>query len=884
MNNSNITYLQTTNYQSVLFQRILVLCFLFCTPFLANAQVQDSTVSSIADSTYSLDSLGTDSLGFSVSNHKSSLEEQVDYDADDSIILNLQEKKAYLYGNAKILFGAIKLNADYIVIDFDKKDVFATGIIDDSTQKYVGRPAFDDKGKIYEADTMRYNFETKKGISYGVLTTEKDGYIHGERVLRDSLENIYVKDARFTTCNLPDPHFYIKADKIKVIPKKQIVTGPANLVIADINTPLFVPFGFFPIPDKRKHGIMFPTFGESQERGFNLRGLGYYIPVNDYFDVELATDIYFRGSWGATLRSKYYRKYRYRGQVQFSYNRNQFNEPESPAFKVSNDYKLNWSYSRDAKAKPGSTFSANVNFVTSSFLKNNTTNYEDIISTNSNSSISYSKGFFKRNLNLSVVSNMNQNLTTGDLTMTLPQLTANVSRQMPFKKFKSKNKTAKSFLNNLGVSYQGTFRNEIKTIDTVLVSGVGEVFGQERPIGTPNLLDDFRSGASHTIPISTSFKALKWVTVAPSFSFKEFWNFQTTNRLYDSELDSLLVRKINGFERAYSYRTSISFSTILYGTKLFKKESKLQAIRHVMRPNLSAVWNPDFTSGEENGEREYINEELEFTSYNIFTESVVGRPTLGKQASLNFGLGNNLEIKVLSAKDTANGGVKKVKIIESLNIGSGYNFQADSFHLSNFSINANTTILNKIRMTFSTTLDPYAYELTSATTQRRVNEFAVNGMDKLGHFTRSRMSISTNLNPQAFKKKESENINEEELEFINNNLNHYIDFNLPWSLNLNYNFNATTPALTESTISQSITFNGDIKLSENWKIGVNSGYDITKKDIAITSLDFYRNLHCWDMSFKWYPIGRQMFEFGIKVKSSTLQDLKLNRRRSWFDF
>ena len=875
-----------TNYQSLLFQRVLVICFLFCTPFLASAQSQDSSLAILSDSTYTLDSIGNDSIGFSIRNHKSSLDNNVEYEADDSIILNLQEKKAYLYGNAKIFFDEIKLNAEYIVIDFDKKDVFATGIINDTTKKYVGRPAFEDNGKIYEADTMKYNFESKKGISYGVLTKEKDGYIHGRRVLRDSHENIYVKDAKFTTCNLPEPHFYIKADKIKVIPKKQIVTGPANLVIAGINTPLFVPFGFFPIPDKRKHGILFPTFGESQERGFNLRGLGYYIPVNDYFDVQLSTDIYFRGSWGATIRSKYYRKYRYRGQLQFSFNRNQFGEPEAPSFKVSNDYKLKWSYRRDSKAKPGSNFSANVNFVTSSFLKNNTTNYQDIISTNSNSSISYSKGLFNRKLNLSLVSNMNQNLTTGSLTMTLPQLTASVSRQMLFKKFKSpKSKTLQSFMRNLGVSYQGTLRNEIRTVDTVLVSGVGEIFGKSPPAGTPNLWDDFRNGVSHSIPVSTSFKALKWVTVSPGFSFNEYWYFKTTEKSWDSADTSVFTdNNINGFARAYSYRTSIGISTILYGTKNFKKGHKLRAIRHVVRPNISAVWNPDFSTGEKNGYRTYIDSGKVARSYSIYENGLLGRPSSGPQGSLNFGLGNNLEIKVAAPKDTANGGVKKVKIIESLNIRSGYNFLADSFHLSKISINANTTILNKIRMTFNTTFDPYAYELTGTNSHRRVNEFALNRMNKLGYFTKSRISISTDLNPQALKKKTSENVNDEELEYINNHLGDYVDFNLPWSLRINYNFEANTPALLEKVISQGFSFAGDIKLSENWKIGVNSGYDITNKKVTITSLDFHRNLHCWEMRLKWFPIGRQMFEFGIKVKSSTLQDLKLNRRRSWFDF
>ncbi len=838
------------------------------------------------DSIVATDTVFQDTIRFDIDKHQSEIEDQVDYNAQDSTIIDFINKRAYLFGKAEVFFEDIQLNADYIAIDFDTKDVLATGTWVDSTKKYIGRPSFNDAGKVYEADTMRYNFKSKKGISYGVLTTEKDGFIHGKRVLRDSQENIYVKNAQFTTCNLPHPHFYIKADKIKVIPGKQIITGPANLVIEGINTPLVVPFGFFPIPEKRKQGILFPTFGQSQERGYNLRGLGYYIPVNDFFDIQVAGDIYFRGSWGATLRSNYYKRYKYRGNLQFSFNKNEFGEPESPEFRISNDYNLRWSYTKDAKSRPGSNFSANVNFVTSSFLKNNTTNYSDIISTNSNSSISYSKGFLNRKVNLNIASNINQNLSTGDLTMTLPQLTANMSRQMPFKNFSTKSKSLKSFMRNLGVSYQGTFRNEIRTKDTILIGSIQERFSGRPSIKTASLADATKNGISHRIPISTSFKALKWITISPNISFDEYWYLETTNKKWDSENDTLVTATIPGFDRALSYRTSISMSTIIYGMKVFKKESKLQAIRHVVRPNLSAVWAPDFSAGENNGYRTVQTDTPQvFNTYSIYENGLLGRPNSGPQASLNFGIGNNLEIKIKSKKDTTNGGIKKIKIIENFNINSGYNFLADSFHLSTFRLSGNTTILNKIRMTFGTTFDPYQWELNSDRTKsyRRKN-YALSSMNTLGHFTQSNLSISTNLNPDAFQRKSSQNANEQELEFINNNLQNYIDFNIPWSLSINYNMRASKPVLLEKNITQSLTFNGDIKLSKNWKIGINSGYDISKKELSLTSLNFFRDLHCWQMNFEWYPIGRQMFSFGINVKSSTLQDLKLNRRRSWFDF
>lgn len=891
MINTKLTYLQRTNYQPLLFQRLSLLCLLLCTTLLIQAQTRDSSTSldsiiTTADSLTTNDSLNGDSISFSIANHKSDLDAPVEYQAEDSIVMDLPNKKAYLFGKAQIVFQDITLIADYIEIDFDSKDVFATGTKDDSSGNYVGRPSFDDKGKIYEADTMKYNFETKKGISFGVLTTEKDGYIHGERVLRDSLENIYVKDAKFTTCNLPDPHFHIKADKIKVIPRKQIVTGPANLVIEDISTPLFVPFGFFPIPEKRKKGIIFPTFGESAAFGFNIRNLGYYLPVNDYIDLQLSTDVYFRGSWRAALNARYNRRYKYSGNLSLETSRFRRGEPEDPSFQITSDYKVNWRYRRDNKAKPGTTFGANVNFFTSSFLENNSTNFDDVISTNSNSSINYSKSLFNRNLNLAVTSNMSQNLGTGSLNLTLPQLTANVSRQLPFKNFNSDNKTLKSFMRNLGLSYTGTFKNEINTGDSTLVGSVGELFDGNLSVNAEQLADDFRNGVSHTIPIATSFKALKWVTVSPSFNFSEYWYFRTTEKTWDDTRDTLLVNNnVGGFERAYSYGTSIGLSTIIYGRKYFKGDGKLRAVSHVVRPNVSAVWNPDFNTGEENGYREYIDSSGEAQSYSIFENGLLGRPTRGPTAGLNFGVGNNLEIKVKSKKDTANGGIKKVKIIENLNIRSGYNFlQQDAYYLSNVVLSGNTTILEKIRMTFGATLDPYSWQLDSNNNPERFNELAWISEQKIGYLRAANLSFSASLNPDAFKRKENENVNQEELEFVNNNIEHYVDFSIPWDLRFTYNIRTSRTPLQENTIQQAITFSGNINLTDNWKISLNSGYDFLNKKLTFTTIDLNRDLHCWQMTFRWAPIGRQFFDFGIAVKSSTLQDLKLNRRRSWFDF
>lgn len=852
-----------------MFRRLFLQGLLLILSLHSFGQVRDSalTLDAIIDS----NQRGSDSLLVGIKrNNKSALDDPVEYEAQDSIILDLKEKRAYLYGKAWIVFQDIKLEADYIIVDFKNKSVYAKGIIDDSTGKYVGRPNFTDDGKTYEADTMKYNFETKKGLSMGVLTTEKDGFIHGEKVLRDSLENIYVKHARFTTCNLPEPHFYIQANKIKVIPKKQIVTGPANLVIEEINTPLVVPFGFFPIPEKKSHGLIFPSFGESPDRGFYLRGLGYYFPINDYLDLQLTGDYYFRGSWGLSANTNYYKKYKYRGSLGISFNQNEIGEPEvESTYSVSNDFRLKWNFTRDAKARPGSSFGASVNFLTSNYLKNNTINYNDIISTTSTSSINYSKSLFKNKLNISATSNIYQDLSKKDVNLTLPEFTANLGRQMPFSRALIDNKTLRSFVRNFGFSYNGNFKNEVKV--------------KEETLFTSQVLDSFRNGISHRIPVATSFKAMKWLTVSPTFEMNEFWYFKTTEKYWDNINDTLLINEdISGFSRANQFRTSISVATILYG-KLQFKNGKISALRHVVRPSISAQWNPDFSKGEQYGYRTVTTQEDSIVArYNIYENGILGRPSFGPQGSLVFALSNNIEMKVRSTKDTANGGIKKIKLIESLNLGSGYNFLADSLKLSIVSINGYTTLLDKIRVTFRSNLDPYFYD-SVGTREFKVDQFLWESSDKLFRLTNTSVSLSTNLNPNAFKKKVSDKVDDSELEFINSNINNYIDFNIPWSLTFNYNLNTVSSFYKPSQITQSVTVYGDISLTPNWKIGVNTGYDLSAKALSLTSFDFYRNLHCWEFSFSWYPIIRRQFEFSLRVKSSTLQDLKLNRRRSWWD-
>lgn len=833
--------------------------------------VQGQTDSTLATS----DTTGRDSMLISLPVSKGGLKQQVKYKATDSVRFSLRESKVYLYGNAEVIYGDMQLNAAFIEVDFKTNDLHATGV-KDSTGKLTDKPRFQSQGKDYTADEMWYNFKTKKGISSGVITTESDGFVRGEKFLKDSADNIFVRNATFTTCRAPHPHFWIEAGKFKIVPKKQVVSGPANLVIEGVNTPLFVPFAFFPISQNRSKGLVFGTYGETQDRGFFLANWGYYVPVNDYFDLKLTADYYFRGSYGFHLVSRYRKRYRFNGQFGFDYNKNYFGEKESPDFTVSNDYALRWNYQRDAKARPGSSFSANVNFVTRNQLRNNSNEVNDILATNANSSVNYAKSFLNRKINLSASGRLDQNLSTGDLNMRLPDVNLNLVRVQPFKDLPgSRNK--KGYLRNLGFSYQTLVQNSLKiNQDSILETG-RNTFRLR-----PDVRDNMKFGIKHSVPISTSFKALKYFNLSPTASFTDFWYFRTIAKRWEN--DTLVTETVDGFERASTFSTGLSLNTTIFGYKQFKK-GKIYAIRHVMRPTLSAQWSPAYNEQERAGFR-MVQTDTSGTRtwYSIFEEGLLGRPGGGANGSLNLGIGNNLEMKVRSERDTSNGGIRKIKIIESFNVSTGYNFLADSLNLNQIGLSGNTTLFEKVTLSFGGGLDPYGFAYDSTARRNvRINQFTVQD-GKLARLTNARVSMSTNLNPQALKRKTGPGINESELEVINAYSQYFVDFSIPWSLNLSYSFNYFRSFDEEPAKEQTMTFNGDIKLTDNWKIGFSSGYNFKRKESTLTRVDFFRDLHCWEFSFGWIPTGTfRRFDFVIRVKSSTLQDLKLTRRGFWYD-
>jgi lipopolysaccharide assembly outer membrane protein LptD (OstA) len=812
------------------------------------------------------DSLKKDTLSLK---NNSGIEVPIDYSADDSMVLDLPHKLVYLYGNAKVHYETINLDAGFIMVNFNTKEIIAKPYRDSSNQ-LVHRPHFVDNNDQFTSDSMKYNFDSKRALVYNARTVQGEGFVFGEKTYKDPQNNTYVKNARYTTCNDSiHPHFYILAKKFKIIPGKQVVTGPANLVIAGVNTPLVIPFGFFPLQKGQTKGIIFPTYGEDKSRGFFLRNLGYYLPINKYMDLAVSGDYFFRGSYGIHVNSNYARRYRFRGNIGFDFNQNKYGEKET-GITVLKDYSLKWHYTMDQKARPGQSFNANVNYQSPGYNKNNSFQQQNIIQSIVQSNINYSTSFFKNNLNVTAGSRITQNLAKEEVDLTLPEMSLNIPRITPFQNLNIRNKALKS----IGLSYNGNIENRV----FMKQKNLGPAIGLENNPENIHIADSLSNGMIHSIPLNASIKLFKFFQLNPSISYNEYWYLKKIVKSWDTINDTLIYSQTNGFNRASSISGNLSLNTQLFGLAQFKR-GRLQAIRHVITPSLNFGFRPNLQT-EKNGFRQVqVDTSGRIEEYSIYGAAPLGYPSGKKSASIGFGINNNLELKTRKQTDT---GIisKKVKLIEMLSISANHNFLADSFKWSHLSFNGRSSLFKgKVGINYNWNLDPYKYD------SRRRDVLIISDGKSLGRLTAFGLSMGTNFNPQARKPKTSPNADKQELAMINNYPQFYVDFNIPWSLALNYNlnYNRPNPNMT-GEFSQSITFNGDLKLTENWKIAFGSGYDFKTKELSVTKIDLFRDLHCWEFSFGWIPTGfRRSFDFTIRVKSSTLQDLKLNRRNFWFN-
>lgn len=822
-----------------------------------------------------------------------SFDADVQYNASDSLIYDILDEKVHLYGNAVVIYKDLTLEAHYIQLDWANNMVIAQSKLD-SLGNPVEKAKFKDLESEYYAKTIMYNFKTKKGKVIEARTQEGEGYIHADTIKRNEYEEWYAKNGKYTTCDLDHPHFYISAKKLKLVPDKVIVSGPANLVIHDIPTPLFAPFGIFPIQKTRRSGIILPQYGAEANRGFFFRDGGYYWHASDNFDMAMTGSIYTNGSWGLGNTMRYAKRYKFNGNLLLAYNRNRTGDVEAPSFNVINDFRVTWSHNQDSKARPGSRFSANANFGTSTYDRNtNNTNQDQVIRNTLNSNISYGRTWTGKPINFGINIRHDQNLVTKVVNLTLPDINFALTTIAPFQRKIPAAK--KAWYETITVGYTANIANRIEAIDSNFLS--------------VKTFEDMKTGMKHNIPIGSNFRVFKYFTVNPRFNYNETWYIKNVQKDWDpttryvtttrtvgdstiTTIDTLYGTVVSDtfykFKPARDFNFQTSVTTKLFGMLQFKN-SKLKAIRHVMTPTLTFTYRPDFSKPRWGYYKQVqSDEDGTMQRYSIYepVQSLFGAPPIGEQMSLGINVTNNLEMKVFSKVDTIKN-EKKIKLIDNLSFNTNYNFAADSLKLAPLSMNMNTTLFGKININFNTVLDPYFYDERNV----KVDRFLWQEERRLVKMRSFNFTIGS-----SFRSKQGSSDSptvkdgrEQERDIIMANYNNYYDFNVPWSFNFNYNFgmrrgvsgNSDTLVIT----SNSLTLGADVTITGKWKVDVSAAYDFSKNSLVYASMNVIRDMHCWMLSFTWvpYPLERQTYAMQLNVKSQVLQELKLSRKKNVFD-
>lgn len=803
------------------------------------------------------DSSRTDSLTVPLLRESSdALDSKVEYKARDSMRFDLKAKKIYLYGAADVSYEKINLKAEYIEIDWATNRVHAEGM-PDSTGEIIGSPIFSEGTQTFDAQEMDYNFKSKKGRISGVFTRQGDGYLHGDQVKKNDKDEMFVKNGKYTTCNLPDhPHFYINASKIKVIPNDKIISGPANLVIEDVPTPLAVPFGIFPNTTKRTSGVIFPTYGESPGLGFFLQEGGYYFGINDYIDASLRGTIYSRGSWGLSGGTSYNYRYHFNGNLDLRFSKILQGDPELFGSSVNRDFFITWRHSQDPKSRPNSRFSASVQAGSSNFNALNSFNTNNIVANTFQSSISYSKTFANTPFNMVVSAGHSQNTATKIISVSAPELQFNMNRIYPLKRKVAIG--AQRWYEKIGLTYTMQGRNTITQPDSLF--------------GRPGWTSKFSNGVQHQIPLQTSVQFLKYFTFSPGINYTERWYFASINKRFDSLSGEVITDTLQGFRSAREWNANANFSTRLYS---FLKLGK-NTIRNVMTPQISYRYQPDFSTRVEGPYGAGGTDGF----YSPFDIGIYGQPSVGRQGTVGISINNNIEAKIKSKRDTTGTGLSKVVLLDAFNFATSYNIAADSLHWQPLSVSARTKLFKKLDIVYSSSYDFYAIDTVSGF---RINTFEFDRTGKILRSVSNNLALTTTIASARKETLKSSGGNDaERREFANNPID-YVDFTIPWSINGGFVLSSRNTGKTVVR-SQVLNVSGDVNLTSKWKIGFSTGYDFVQKDFSFTTVDIFRDLHCWEMHFNWIPFGfRQSYNFTIRVKSSMLQDLKVNRRRQWFD-
>jgi hypothetical protein len=824
----------------------------------------------------------TDTLDIPMSSD--SLDAPVRYEATDSGILMIPEKKFLLYGKANTKYQTLDLSAGIIELD-NANNTARAYFTKDSTGKVTDRPKLIDGDMTSEFDSLFYNMKTQKGLTKSTYTKQGEMFVHADRIKKFTATEYYAAQTRFTTCNLDTPHFAFKARKVKLVNNKWAYSGLVYPEFEGVPLPVGLPFGIFPLTQGRHSGFIAPTFTTTQNFGLGLEGLGYYKVLSENFDAILRANIYSYGGYNISLSPTYRVRYKYNGALRLNFQNTRINFKGDPDFVSTKTFNLGWSHTMDSKARPGTSFSANVNF--------GSTKYNSLVANNSllnftnqvSSSISYSKTAVDGKTNLSVTANHSQNNQTGQYNVSLPTVAFTVNTLYPFQKKDFVG--ASKWYEKLGIGYNGQAQNQFSFFDN------------DSPYIKYNLreiIDTMQWGAQHNIPISLSLPSMGPFQVSPGISYQERWYGQKVIRQWnekDKKVDTIVNK---GFYTAREMSFSVSAATAIFGTLNFKKGKNIQAIRHVIRPTVGFSYKPDMAS------KYYYDTQVDSLGsvyrFSYFDGTLLGPFSEGRFGGLNFGLQNNLEMKVRDKKDTTEGATKKIKLIDNFSLNSSYNLISDSFKLSPISILLSTTLFEKMNITGSTTLDPYQVDARG----RRIDRYMWQGEKfSLGRITQGSLSFGTSF--QSKKKEEDKKGDgseedeanfttpeeqQNELDYIRNNPAEFADFNIPWSLNVSYSLSFSRLLKADysgykTQIYSSLNLSGDFNFAPKWKMGGNIFYDFNTWSIQNATMFLSREMHCWQMAINITPVGRyRSFNISISPKSAILRDLKVNRTRSFY--
>ena len=815
---------------------------------------------------------------------KESIEDLITHVAKDYTIQDAKNNKLTLYNEASITYTDIDLKAGIIIIDYKKNTLFAKGIKDSTG--YVQKPNFKQGIQESEQDSLIYNFKSKRAIIYGLKTQQGEMLTYGEKTKRVNDSTVYIRKIKFTTSEKENPDYYITTNKAKIVPGKKIIVGTSNLVLADIPTPLFLPFAYFPLTEKSMSGFLIPAFDTgSSQRGIGFQNGGYYFAINDYVDLTVLGDAYSNGSWGVRFSSNYNKRYRFNGTFSFNFENNINGIRGFDDYSKANNFNIRWSHNQDQKASPNSRFTASVNLGSSRFFRESLNQFNIAQTQNNtfNSSINYNKNFVGTPFNMAVTASHQQNTNTQSITMTLPSLTLNMNRIYPFA---GKNGVKKNPIQKLGFNYNMQGQYLINTTDD-------EFF-------TSKMFETARSGMQHRTSTNTNIKAFRYFTLSPSANYEETWQFDYIKKQYNQNTNSIVTDTLRGFKSYREYNLGVSLSTNIYGDFSFKK-GRLKAIRHTIRPTISYTYRPDFRDNYLQQVQQSANP-LDVIDYTLFDNGIYGAPSGGLSNAIGISLNNVLEAKVAPKDPDSDEEDEKIMILNNLNFNTSYNIAADSLRWSNVSFSAGTRLFkDKLAVNFNGSLDPYQVNENGA----RINKFNPN----LLRLSNANLTANYSISSKDFEKdssKETENnsgngannppdtmgaVIDPTNRFggqpnSNNDGNETTETELynakiPWTLNLVYSATYRNNGLAPGEIGvHTLGFSGNIELSPKWKVGYSSGYDVKNGAFSFSRFNFTRDLDSWQFNFNWVPFGsNSSYTFFIGVKSSTLADLKWDKNK-----